>query len=132
RYHGPVEYGPALAAVYEGTAINVNATSLQMPSAVNQRVFDAPASGGFLLTDAQHDLEDLFTPGVDVACYRSKDEFLALYERYTQDANERRSVLERARTTVLNRHTFAHRTEEMIQHMRARHGRVGASARSHS
>ncbi|MEM6531563.1 MAG: glycosyltransferase [Myxococcota bacterium] len=132
RYHGPVKYGPALARIYESSGINLNATSFQMPTAVNQRVFDAPAAGGFLLTDAQSDLEELFTPGEDVITFQSKDEFLALYARYRDDKSARQAVIANARTTILKRHTFSHRIDEMIQHLRSRHGSVGAVARRHS
>lgn len=120
-FHGSVDYGAALADVYGCSSISLNATSLQMPTAVNQRVFDVPASGGFVLTDHQSDLEELFDPGVNIVTYRSADELVALQERYRRDAVTRESILRAGRARVLDAHTFTHRIDRMIQHLRARH-----------
>jgi spore maturation protein CgeB len=48
-------YGDA-PKFYNACRINLNATNLQMESAVNQRVFDVPACGAFILTDYQDSL----------------------------------------------------------------------------
>jgi spore maturation protein CgeB len=58
-----VNYYDELLQVYGATAINFNATSLQMKAAVNQRVFDAPAARGFVLTDFREQLAELFEWG---------------------------------------------------------------------
>ena len=55
-----VGYGAQSAQVYRDTLISVNATNLQMPSTVNQRLFDVPAAGGFLISDNQPEMAELF------------------------------------------------------------------------
>ncbi len=122
-FHGPVDYGAPLSAVYAHSVVSLNATSLQMPSAVNQRVFDVPASGGFVLTDHQRDLEDLFEPGVDIVTYSSADELGELQERYRRAATERERVIRAGRARVLEAHCYDHRIARMTQHLRARHAR---------
>lgn len=57
-----------------GTAINVNQTSLQMRDAVNQRVFDCPAAGGFVITDNQPDLHEYFDVTREMVTYDSLGE----------------------------------------------------------
>ena len=59
-------YYADLPDFYPRSEINFNCTSRQMPGAVNQRVFDVPACGAFLLTDHRRQLEDLFEPGREV------------------------------------------------------------------
>ena len=51
-----IDYRADLSQIYRNIEINVNITSCQMPSAVNQRVFDIPSCGGFVISDMQDDL----------------------------------------------------------------------------
>ncbi len=106
-----VGYGEEIARVYSQSEVNVNTTSLQMASAVNQRVFDCPASGGFLLTDAQDDLPTLFEPGIEAVIYQSLDECRDLLRSYRRLPSERREIVRRARRRILSEHTYVHRLE---------------------
>lgn len=116
---GNVGYFNDLAPFYRGTAVNVNSTSLQMRSAVNQRVFDCPAAGGFLITDAQGDLFEHFDPdGGEVAAYRSLDELRDLAAYYLAHPEEARAVAARARRRVLAEHTLAHRLRDLTAFLR--------------
>ena len=74
QFMGPVNYGEDLSQVYEASTINLNATSLQMQTAVNQRVFDVPASGGLIITDAQADAMEHFEPGAEIVTYKCAEE----------------------------------------------------------
>ena len=53
--------------------INLNITSSQMPTGVNQRVLISLQSGSFVLNDKQSDLEELFEKD-EVVTYCSIDE----------------------------------------------------------
>jgi spore maturation protein CgeB len=108
RVQGNVGYFDDLAGFYRGTAINVNSTSLQMRYAVNQRVFDCLAAGGFLLTDAQADLEHLFDPD-EIVTYGSMDELSDKVLWYRGRPAERNAMVRRARKRILAQHTHAHR-----------------------
>ncbi|MBI4557490.1 MAG: glycosyltransferase [Candidatus Hydrogenedentes bacterium] len=106
---GPVGYFDDLAPYYRSTAVNLNSTSLQMKSAVNQRVFDCPAAGGFLITDAQGDLEELFDTGQEVVTYSDIGELKDRVTYYLRHPEERKGVIERAQRRILARHTHRHR-----------------------
>ena len=62
KTHPDVDYRSEIAQWYRRIKINLNITSCQMPTALNQRVFDVPACGGFILNDNQTDLKELFSP----------------------------------------------------------------------
>jgi len=81
---------------------------------VNQRVFDCPAAGGFLLTDAQGDIEDLFDPGNEVAAYRSWEECRDLLRFYRARPDARLEIVRAARRRVLSEHTYAHRLDRIV------------------
>lgn len=53
-----VDYQDA-CSVYQSSRINLNISSLQFDTAVNNRVFDVILSGGFVLTDKRNDLFDI-------------------------------------------------------------------------
>ena len=111
---GPyVNYEADLPAFYRDCPVNLNATSIQMPRAVNQRVFECPAAGGFLLTDAQPDLFELFDPRTEMACWHTLEECADLLRYYLSHPAERTAMIRRAHNRVLGQHTYQHRLREM-------------------
>lgn len=119
--HGPVTYGLPLAQVYNAATINLNATSLQMPTAVNQRIFDVPAAGGFLLSDAQADVQDLFELNEEAVVYSNKDELAHLSTYYLSRPQARARVVARAQMRIRRCHTYAHRLTHLVATMRQRY-----------
>ena len=93
--------------------MNLNITSAQMPSAVNQRVFDVPLVGGFVLTDAQSDLQELFEP-TELATFHSAEELVDKARYYLHHAQERLRISQAARAKILQRHTYVHRLQTML------------------
>ncbi|MDY6851670.1 MAG: DUF3880 domain-containing protein, partial [Thermodesulfobacteriota bacterium] len=65
-----LSYYGQLPFFYPICRINFNATSRQMKSGLNQRVFDAPACGAFVLTDNQEQMGLHFDLGREAICYR--------------------------------------------------------------
>jgi len=121
RADGPVGYYRDLGPFYRGTAINLNTTSLQMKCAVNQRVFDCPAAGGFLITDAQSDLEELFDPETEVVTYASLDELEEKAVYYLAHPQERTAIVRRAQRRIAEHHTHAHRLQALEAYLKGRY-----------
>lgn len=109
RVGGAVGYFQDLAPFYRGTAVNLNSTSLQMRFAVNQRVFDCPAAGGFLITDRQADLAEHFDPETETVTYATLDELEDKVRYYLQRPEERSAIVRRAQKRIAAAHTHAHR-----------------------
>lgn len=131
QLHGPVSYGGALAGVYRGADINCNATIRQMPTAVNQRVFDVPAAGGFVLTDDQEELHELFDVDAgEAVTYSGPQQLAAQVERYHKDAAARAAVVARGRARVLAEHTYVHRLRTLVHALRHDHGPAARAARA--
>lgn len=117
RLRPAVDYYRELPMVYNFTTINVNATSFQMNSAVNQRVFDCAACGGFLLTDHQADMHLFFEPGKDAVCFESMEEAVGLAGYYLNHEKEREMVAHSARKRVLSEHTYDRRMAALVSVM---------------
>lgn len=111
--HPDIDYRHTLASVYRGITLNVNNTSCQMVSAVNQRVFDVPACGGFLLTDAQSDLLELFEKD-EVAQYDSLDELIEKISFFSVHPRERSLISSKARSHIIEEHTYSHRLKKIV------------------
>jgi len=115
---GPVDYARDLPDFYRRCQVNLNITSIQMPTTVNQRVFDCPAAGGFLLTDRQASLGNLFDLDSEVVSYDSFDECRDLLRFYRTRPEFRKAVAAHARRRILAEHTYVHRLEQMVRIMK--------------
>ncbi|MBN1307089.1 MAG: glycosyltransferase [Chitinispirillaceae bacterium] len=111
--HPDIDYLTNLAGCYRSIIVNVNITSCQMPSGLNQRVFDVPACGAFLLNDYQDDLDELFTKN-EYAVYDSPEELPEKVAFYLKNKQIRESVIASARKRILNDHTYFHRLRTLF------------------
>ena len=118
-HHFPeLNYYTDLPRFYPFSAINFNCTSKQMKGAVNQRVFDVPATGAFLLTDYRDQVENLFEPGSEIVCYRSPEEAADLARYYLAHPEARHAVAAAARRRILGEHSYEHRVRALMNRMR--------------
>ena len=117
----PLNYYKELPLLYNSCKINFNATSRQMKEAVNQRVFDVPGCGAFLLTDYQKSLDELFDVGKEIIVYRDKDEIPGLVKYYLDNPGEREAVAVKGMDRVVKEHTYKRRLDVMINAMKARY-----------
>lgn len=127
RLHPEIGYYEELPGFYPQSDVNFNCTSVQMKGAVNQRVFDVPAAGAFLLTDRRAQLESMFEPGREIALFESPEEVPELLARYLADAPARRRIAQAGRARVLAEHTYEHRLRSLLaafdEHFPSRPGR---------
>jgi spore maturation protein CgeB len=105
-----IDYRGGIADIYRSIAVNINITSCQMPTAVNQRVFDIPLCNGFVINDTQSDLDELFAPD-EIVVYKSKEELISKIAFYRARETERRAVTQKTRARILSEHTYAHRVD---------------------
>jgi spore maturation protein CgeB len=89
-----------------------------MKTAVNQRVFDVPAAGGFLLTDYKAQLPELLELGKEIVCYRDPDEIPDLIRFYLKHSRAREEIISRGRRRILAEHTYVHRLQTMVETIR--------------
>jgi spore maturation protein CgeB len=117
-----LHYYRELPFFYNACDINFNATSLQMSTAVNQRVFDVPACGAFLLTDDQDELQDLFRVGEEIVTYKEKGQIPELVKYYLAHEEERNNIAMCGRERVLKDHTYRKRLNLLTESMKKRYG----------
>lgn len=103
-----------LGGFYAAAAIVLNDhwPDMQREGFLSNRLYDASAAGGFVISDEVDGLEAEFDAGV--VAYRDAAHLRALIDHYLAHPEERRARAARARQAVLERHTFAHRARELV------------------
>ncbi|MDI6688210.1 MAG: glycosyltransferase [Desulfobacterales bacterium] len=109
-----VSYFKDLKKIYHTVKININISRPQVKTALNQRLFDVPASGGFLLTDYRKDLDRYFEVGKEIDCFRSPAELREKIEYYLSHPELRNCMKESACKRVMEEHTYKNRMQELI------------------
>ena len=100
-----------MARIYAQAKIVIN---IAADRDVNMRVFEALASGALLITDEADGLEDLFDDGKHLVIYRDDDSLPDIIERYLEDNTARERIAAEGRKLVYAKHTYQHRTRQMI------------------
>ncbi|RJP79183.1 MAG: hypothetical protein C4524_05655 [Candidatus Zixiibacteriota bacterium] len=112
---GEADYYGGLPGLYAQAGAVLNLTGMQMPAALNQRCYDVPAAGGFLLTDDQPALAEQFEPGREAVTFASPDELADKWRYYRSHPAEREQIVRRGRERALKQHTYRHRLGEMLE-----------------
>jgi spore maturation protein CgeB len=113
-------YLPSLMAprIYARSAISLHVPRRQYTNGLSGiptiRVFEALACGATLLCAPWEDVEQLFRPGDDYVVAGSGAEMQATLWELLRDDNARRQIGANGRQTILQRHTCAHRAQQLV------------------
>jgi spore maturation protein CgeB len=86
-----------------------------LPGIPTIRPFEALACAIPLVCAPWHDSENLFSPGKDYLVAGDGAQMKRCLERILQDQESARRLAAHGRDTVLQRHTCAHRVDELLQ-----------------
>lgn len=114
KLHPNIDYRHDLCSAYQKIGININITSRQMATAVNQRVFDIPMAGSFVITDNQKDMAELFDLEKEAIIYTDIDDLKDKISYYQLNQEERIHISENARNRILEEHTYSDRLNSII------------------
>jgi spore maturation protein CgeB len=117
-----VEYGEELPKLYYMSKINLNCTLHSIESGIPQRVFDVLAAGGFLLTNYQPELEELFTIGRDLVVYHDFDEMEEKVDYYLHHEKERVRISINGYQKVKERYTYEIQLKKIMNIMERDYG----------
>jgi spore maturation protein CgeB len=85
-----------------------------LPGIASIRLFEALACGIPLVCAPWQDAEGLFTPGMDFLVARDGAQMERHLAALREDEALRKALAEHGRGTILERHTCAHRVEELL------------------
>ena len=101
--------------IFHESKINLNTTSKAIRSGIPLRLFDILGCEGFVLTNYQAELPELFDIGNEVIAYSSLDEMCALASYFLAHDKERREIAHNGYEKVLNQYTYPIRLEQLLR-----------------
>ena len=81
------------------------------------RIFDVLGCGGFLITNYQAEIPDLFEIGVDLETYSSMEELHQKCAYYLEHEDERKQIAENGYRKVKQLHDCKQRMQTMLSYM---------------
>ena len=101
--------------IFHQSRINLNMTIRSIQTGLSLRVFDILGCGGFLLTNYQQELGDLYEIGKDVEIFTSKEELAEKAAYYLTHEEERQKIARNGYEKTRALHTYETRISQMIR-----------------
>ncbi|MCC6931770.1 MAG: glycosyltransferase [Deltaproteobacteria bacterium] len=118
----PKEY----VKIFNASKININLHSSVERDGVepngdfiNPRTFELASSGAFQLVDNRLHLEELFTPGKELATFADRHELEEKIDYYLAHPEKRKAMAAAGRERALKEHTYVQRLKDMLGYIYA-------------
>ncbi len=95
-----------MPVIFKESKINLNLTSKAIRLGLPLRIFDILSCGGFLISNYQPEIPELFTPGEDLVMYGSREELLDLVAYYLGHDKERKEIAAQGLKTLKENYTY--------------------------
>jgi spore maturation protein CgeB len=104
----PEAFGALTNEIFNRSRINLNIHNwFGLGSAMNLRLFEVPAAGGFLLTDWVDEIAGTYQDGRHIACWRSVAELRDKIAYYLGHEAERLAIAQAGREHFLRHHSYS-------------------------
>lgn len=113
--HSPVSTLYDMPKVFHLSKINLNMTMKTIKTGIPLRVFDIMGCRGFLITNYQSEIPELFEIGKDLETYSSLEELVDKCDYYLQHEEVRQKIALQGYQKVCTYHTYPHRLNEMVK-----------------
>ncbi len=114
-YGGKIDYYDTMPAIFQHSKINLNITLKTIQTGIPLRAWDILGCGGFLLTNFQQELCDLFVPDEDFVYYESPADAIEKAAYFLSHDRERQEITHNAFEKIAASHTFHHRVQSMFE-----------------
>lgn len=110
-----VDYFTDMYKIFHLTKINLNITLPSIETGIPQRIFDIMGSGGFVLTNYQPEIEDIFSIGTDIEVFHDLQELLDKTAYYLSHERERLTIAMNGYKKVREKYSYIQRMTEIIR-----------------
>lgn len=100
--------------VFNLSKINLNMTMRPIETGLPLRCFDILGCGGFLMTNYQEEINDMFVIGQDLEAYSSLEELIDKCAYYLSHEDERAAIARNGYEKVKATHTHFHRLRDTL------------------
>lgn len=110
----PVNYEEEMPFVFRESKINLNFTIPNIQTGIPLRVWDVLGAGGFLLTNHQYEIDDIFEDGKDLVCFEDERDLVQKVKYYLTHEEERKTIAKNGYLKV-KEHDNIIRVEKMLK-----------------
>ena len=110
----PVDYVSEMPKVFGCSKINLNPTLKIVQTGIPLRVFDVMGSGGFLLSNRQEEILELYEDEKDLVIYESMEDAIAKIDFYLKHEDLRQRILLRGKEKTLRENSLQDRLEKIL------------------
>jgi hypothetical protein len=100
------------AEIYRRSKIVFNTAAVDD---LNMRLFEATATGAFLLTENIPTIKEVFTDGVHLSTYDNMDDAIEKAKYYISHDDERETIAKAGMEHTLSNHTYKNRVQEILK-----------------
>lgn len=112
--HTSVDYYTIMNKIFYLSKINLNITLSSIETGVPQRILDIMGCGGFVLTNYQEELEDMFVIGKEIEVFRNIEELMEKCTYYLSHEKERLTIAMNGYKKVRDSFSYQHQLQKMI------------------
>ena len=112
---GYADYYTDMPQIFHKSAINLNITHRAIKSGISLRALDVMGAGGFLISNYQPELCELFVPNEEFVCYY---DMLDLQEKvcyYMKNPDERKAIAKRGQEKIERYYTYEIQLKKMFE-----------------
>lgn len=117
QYMGMAGHSNEINQIYSGSKINLDISRLYQMDIVTMRVFDILACGGFLITEYNEALGEIFTPGEELETYRNIEELVDKIRFYLRNFAAAATIANKGKEMVCANHKISDRVDEIFKFM---------------
>ncbi len=113
--HGTVKTLTEMPLIFNFSRINLNITTRSIQTGLSLRNFDICGCGGFLMTNYQEELPELYEPGTEAEYFSSAEELVDKCAYYLEHEEERAAIARRGYERTVSSHSYEIRIAGMIR-----------------
>lgn len=112
--HTGVDYYTVMNKIFYLSKINLNITLPSIESGIPQRVLDIMGSGGFVLTNYQPEIEEVFEIGKDIEVFHTLEELYEKCSYYLTHEKERLTIAMNGYIKIRNNFSYNRLLKKII------------------
>lgn len=112
---GGADSNTMMPKIIKCSKINLNMTNRPIKTGLPLRIFDIMGAGGFLLTNYQAELPEIFEIGTDLVAYESQEDLLNKIAYYLEHEEERIQIAKNGQKKVKEHHSYRIKLQEITK-----------------
>lgn len=100
--------------IFNCSKINLNITSSTIQSGIPLRVFDIMSAGGFVISNYQAELAELFIPDTDIVLYESIPDLLYKIDYYLTHDDERLAIAQNGHLKATSMYSYKNQLTKIL------------------